>query len=487
VGYATKQITVGDQTNFTITLAIDVISMEELVVVGYGTVRKSDLTGSVSSVQGENLIKIPTSSPMQALQGKVAGLQVSSTSGSPGASPVVRIRGTGTFNNSAPIYVVDGMILDNIDFLSSSDIKSIEVLKDASSTAIYGSRGANGVIMVTTKSGAGKAGDVTINLSSEFSMQYIPNTIDLLDGVEFATIVNEISPGTYNNVNAVSNTDWQDLILAPAPMNNYQLSLSGETDKMIYYFGVAYFGQKGLIEKSSYQRIIIKLNNTYKVAENVRFGNNITASPYNQSNTNGNVVFTAYRAWPVLEPYKADGSYTEIPGVGNPLADLEYQNSQEKGIRAVGNFYGEVDFLDGFKFKSSFGVDLMDKKNVSFTPVFFVSPQQQNSVNDLNKEYHDRATWLWENTLSYFKKIDKHQIDALAGYTMQEATSEVLKLKSENVIRETPNMWYLNPSTLNPNNTENGVDLGNNFSMISYLFRVNYSFDNKYLFTATVS
>ena len=212
-----------------------------MVVIGYGVVKKSDLTGAVSSVRGSDLTSVPAVSPMQSLQGKVAGVQITSPSGAPGSTPVVRIRGTGTFNNSSPIYVVDGVILDNIDFLSSADIESMEVLKDASSTAIYGSRGANGVIMVTTKHGIAGGETVSINFSGEYGIQQLQKKIDLLDGREFAIIANEITPGSYNNVDAVPNTDWQNLLFDSAPVQNYNVSATGSSAKLQYYFGLGIF------------------------------------------------------------------------------------------------------------------------------------------------------------------------------------------------------------------------------------------------------
>ncbi|HEX5172074.1 MAG TPA: TonB-dependent receptor [Cyclobacteriaceae bacterium] len=485
VGFQQQTVLVDNRAVIDISLAPDTQTLQEVVVIGYGVVKKSDLTGAVASVRGEDLTKIPAVSPMQALQGKVAGLQVTSNSGAPGASSVVRIRGTGTFNNANPIYVVDGVILDNIDFLNSGDIESIEVLKDASATAIYGSRGANGVILVTTRKGVeGKEG-VTINFLGEYSLQNLQKKIDLLDGREFAIISNEINPGSFNNVDAVPNTDWQDLIFDTAPIQNYQFSASGSASKVQYYVGLGYFKQDGIISKSNYERVTIKLNNTYHLSKSVRLGNNITFTPYRQQNTNGNAPFVVYRAQPVIVPIKPDGSYSEVPGVGNVLADIEYTNNFDKVLRSVGNFYGEVDFLKGFTFRSSFGVDMEYKKNRSFTPEFFVSPQQQSSTSKLTKSYNDRVSWLWENTLTYLKEIDKHRINAVIGYTMQEASSENFEAKGENILRDGSDFWYLNPDNIDPSGIKNEVDANQNYSMLSYLFRANYTFNNRYLFTAT--
>ncbi|MCU0357861.1 MAG: TonB-dependent receptor [Cyclobacteriaceae bacterium] len=488
IGYKTQTINIDGRQEINVRMDPDALSLEEVVVIGYGTVRKSDLTGSVSSVRGADLNTVPAINPMQSLQGKVAGLQVANVSGAPGASTYVRIRGIGTFNDASPIYVVDGVILQNIDFLNAADIASMEVLKDASSTAIYGARGANGVIIVTTKRGDTSGSRYpTVNVSAEFSIQELPQKIDLLNGREYAIVRNKINPGTYNNVDVVPNTDWQDLIFQPAPIQNYQASVTGGTDKFQYYTSIGYFRQEGIIPKSDFERVTLRFNNTFRVTDQIRFGSNISFTPFNQQNTNGNAVFVVYRAWPTIEPFLPDGSYSPVPGVGNVLADIDYTNSFSKGIRSVNSLFAEVDFLKGFTFRSSFGADLEYSKSTSYTPIFFVNPQQQNATDDLGKGYFDRTDWLWENTLTYAKEKGVHRINVLAGYTLQESSSETVFLGAENLIRSDPNFWYVNifPNLVSPNFARNDVSAGFNYSMISYLFRANYTLNNKYLFTAT--
>ncbi|HYG40479.1 MAG TPA: TonB-dependent receptor [Cytophagales bacterium] len=486
IGYVTQTIGVGNRTLLDVQLSTDVETLSEVVIVGYGTQRKSDLTGSVSSIRGKDLTQIPSNNPMQALQGKVAGVQVTSSTGAPGAAPVVRIRGVGTFNNASPIYVVDGVILDDISFLNPADIESMEILKDASATAIYGSRGANGVVLVTTKQGSKEDKAPIVTVSGEYSIQKLHKTIDLLNGREFATVANEINPGSYNNVNAVPNTDWQSLIFRDAPIHNYQVSVAGSSPKIQYYVGVGYFNQQGIIPKSSYERVSVRLNNTFHLADNVRLGSNISITPYKQQNTNAFSPYIAYRAQPVVSPRQMDGSYSPVAGVGNVLADINYTNNFDRALRSVGNVFGEVDIIKGLTFRSSFGADLELKKNESFTPAFFVSPQQQNSTSDLNKTNTDRLSWLWENTLNYTKDIGKHRINALVGYTMQEASSEFLKVAGENIIRNGEDFWYFDASNTVGNLTENRVELDQNYSMTSYLFRLNYVFDRRYLFTGSL-
>lgn len=498
IGYLTEEIPVKNRSTLDIVLVEDILALNEVVVIGYGTVKKSDLTGAVSSVKADDIIKITSINPEQALQGKAAGVQVTSTSGAPGAVPVVRIRGVGTFNNSSPIFVVDGVILDDISFLNSADIESMEVLKDASATAIYGSRGANGVIIITTKTGKSDGQKATFNYSGEYSLQRLTKKIDLLDGREFATISNEITPGSYNNIDAVPNTDWQDLIFNVAPMHNHQLSATGGTENIQYYSALGYFKQEGIINKSNYERVSLKLNNTYKLTKALKFGNNITISPYKQQNA-PNVVYSVYRAQPVLEPYYDDGSFAVVYNVGNPLADLAYSNDYNKGLRGVGNLFAEIDFLKDFKFKSSLGIDASYKKTTRFTPAYTVynpdrtASQQENVYSDLFKGNSERLSWLWENTVHFNKTFANHQLDAVAGYTMQETKSEKLELSGENILRDNEDLWYIQPSNVydegnNINKLQsinNEVEPNNYYSMVSYLFRINYTYQNKYIVTAT--
>lgn len=488
LGYVDQEVEITNQPMVDVVLQLKSTELEEIVVVGYGTQRKSDLTGSVATVKAADITRIPTSSPMQALQGKVAGLQVVSSSGAPGSGVVVRVRGVGTFNNSNPIYVVDGVILNDIDFLNTSDIESMEVLKDASATAIYGSRGANGVIIVSTKRAKEGTGKTNYNISFESSIQQLQDRIDLLSGKEFATVVNVINPGTYNNIDAVPNTDWQDEIFkngTNATIQNLQFSASGASDKMQYYLGVGYYNQKGIIPKSKYERISIKLNDNYSLSRKIHIGNNLTFTPYKQQNTNGNVVFIAYRAWPVLEPYQSDKSFTPLPGTGNPLADIKYTNSYNEGIKGTGNFFLDVTPLKGLTLKTSYGVDLSFARSKSFTPEFYVSPQQQNTTSSLYKGEETITTWIWENTVSYTRDFGKHHFDALAGFTLQDASSENIGMTGEDIIRDDRDFWYITSNNINPNSVYNGINADFYYSMVSYLFRLNYTFNSRYLFTAT--
>jgi TonB-linked SusC/RagA family outer membrane protein len=497
-GYETVEADIGNRQTIDISLQEASELLDEIVVIGYGTVRKSDLTGAVSSIKAEDIRKTTSSNATQALQGRATGVHITTTSGAPGASASVRVRGVGTFNNSAPIYVVDGVILDDISYLNPGDISSMEVLKDASATAIYGSRGANGVILVQTKRGQAGVERPAISFSSEYGIQQLARKIDLLSGREFAIISNEIRPGSYNNVDAVPNTDWQDLVFRTAPIQNHQLSISGAGAKSTYYVGLGLFQQDGIVPKSIYQRLTIQLNNTYELTSIINFGNNLTIAPYKQRNA-PNVTYSIYRAQPLLDPYYDDGSFGVVHNVGNPLADLEYSNSYNNGIRAVGNIYAEAMLHSSLKLRSSFGIDAGMNKAVSFTPAYTVynpdgtASQQDNEFSSLFKGNNESLSWLWENTLTFTQSFQQHNIDAVGGYTMQQSRSELMGMSGRNILRDGSDFWYLHPAYIidEANNINmlqslyNGVDAGLYYSMISFLFRANYTYNSRYIATIT--
>ncbi len=499
VGFETQEVNVEGRNEVVVELEPAVGELDDVVVIGYGAVRKRDMTGSVGQLSSDDIGEITTSNAEQSLQGKVSGVQISSISGAPGARAAVRIRGVGTFNNSSPIYVVDGVILDDISFLNPADIQSMEVLKDASATAIYGSRGANGVILVQTKSGSGVTGDPIVNISVEGSIQQLERKIDLLNGRQFAVIANEIRSGSYNNVDAVPNTDWQDQIFDIAPMQNHQISVRGANENSNYYVSLGYVQQTVIIDRSEYQRINLKINNNYQLTENIEIGNKINIAPYKQQ-VAPNVTFQAYRAQPVLEPYYPNGDFGVVYNVGNPLAQLANSNNYNRGVRFVGSVFAEAIVAEDFLIKTSFGTDAAVNRSENFTPAYTVynpdgtASQQDNTFSDLFKGENYNYSWLWENTVNYIKDFGRHSVNAVAGLTMQQTRSEITNLSGQNVIRDEEDFWYIQPSYIVDegnninmlNSIFNGVDAGQYYNMISYLGRVVYSYDDKYLTTVTL-
>lgn len=483
IGYKTVEVALGTQTELEITMFPDSELLDEVVVIGYGTIKKSDLTGSVSRVKSDELIKVPSVNPMQSLQGKVAGLQILSTSGDPGANPVVRLRGVTTLNDNNPIAVIDGVITDvsAISLLNANDIESVEILKDASASAIYGSRGAAGVIIVTTKKGV--AGDNLVQFSIERSIESVAQKIDVMNGMEFATYINQITPGTFNNLDILPNVNWQDQVIKNnTPITNANFSVSGGSEKSNYYFGLGYFAQDGVIPKSALERLTGKLNSGYQLSKAVDIGLDFSVLLSEKQNAPG-VINTALRAWPINNPFLEDGTtFAEVNG-GNPLAAIEYANSRTNSLRSLGNLYANVKFLNHFTFRSSVQFEHSESKSKSFSPVYFVGPLQQNEINDLSYGTGYNTSLIFENTVNYNQSIGKHNIIGLAGFTTQDFWGESLFGSTEGLIREDELFWYLDA----------GLDeferVGNNFfrsTLLSYLGRVNYSYDSRYLFTASI-
>ncbi len=482
IGYQTQKIIVGNNFVIDVQLLTDAEILDEVIVVGYGAVKKSDLTGSITQIKSEELLKVPSSNAVQGLQGKVSGLQILSTSGDPGANPVVRLRGVTTLNDNNPIAVIDGVITDvgAISLLNSNDIASIEVLKDASATAIYGTRGAAGVIIVTTKKGT--SGKDNIQFSFERSIENVGNKIDVMTGREFATYLNEIDPGTFNNLDALADTDWHDLIYKEnTAITNANLSYSTGNEKNNHYIGLGYFNQEGVLPKSGLERFTAKINSNYKIAEFMNFGLDFSTMYSEKENAPG-VVNNVLRALPITAPFNEDGSFADVNG-GNPLAAIEFSNSTNKRVRALGNLYASVNFLKNFTFKTSLQFDANVAENRSFTPSYFVGPLQQNADNDLALSRNLNLSTIFENTLNYQQSFGPHNISLLVGHTSQTIRGENLEGRTEGLLREDDNFWFLDAGQDDLDQVSNNLRINR---LESYLGRINYSFDSKYLVTASI-
>jgi len=494
IGYLAQEqsvtVTGGDTTRVRFALSSDVSQLDEVVVVGYGQQEREDLTGSISSVEGEDLSRVSTSSVGQALQGQVSGVQVKPTSGEPGAGAQIRIRGVGTLNNASPLYVVDGMLTDDISFLNTQDIASIEVLKDASATAIYGSRGANGVIIITTKKGERNEG-TTFNANVYRGWQEVMSPIDLANAQQYATLANELrasqgqSPAFQNPDQLGSGTDWQDVIYRPAPLTNAQFSARGGTDDITYNFSANYLNEEGVMQKSDFTRATFRANNTYMLTDALELGHNL-AFTYRTGTQAPNVVAAAYRADPTIAPKGSDGEFNDAnvrASAGNPAATTFYHRNTYSGRRFVGDLYAEYSFLDNFTFKSSVGTDLDFQRTRNFNPEFAVSTAQRNDRSSISVNTTQEFSWLWENTVNYNRSFGNHSIDAVAGVTAQEFKNEVLGGSRVNVIGESQSLWYLNAGQ---QSGQTNVNTAYDWSMLSGLFRANYSYQDRYLLTVSM-
>lgn len=495
VGYQPQSIDVKGKTTINVTMVEDSNLMDEVVVIGYGVMKKSDLTGAISSVKSEAIARQPVSNVAQALQGQAPGVLVTSNSGAPGGSINVRIRGIGTVNDSDPLYVVDGMPVNNIDYLSPSEIQSMEILKDASATAIYGARGANGVVLITTKQG--KAGKTVVSIDAYWGASKILNNLDLMSGSEWYGYITELNkvkanPFDLSKVDKNVSTNWMKEITRTAPIQSYSVSISGgAADDYTYNTVLNYIDQKGTIKKTDYERISFRQNIEKVVVKKLlSIGTNLSLSQSKAnkvlegSNTVG-IVNSAIKLEPVIPVKDANGKYGWSPFVdyNNPVADIDFSNNNTKISSVVGNLYADLTFLKNFKFKSSFGVDARRTDNYVFNPVYEVSSYQKNAISKVTRGYRKFDYYVFENTLHYNKTFNtKHTVNALVGYTREWGRTETLEGDATNTSNDSPDQHYIDAGLTKGTATGTAYES----ALISYLGRLHYDFDDRYMLTASI-
>ncbi|AYQ35625.1 TonB-dependent receptor [Runella sp. SP2] len=510
VGYEPQEMAIGNQTQLNIALKADIKALSEVVVVGYGQVKKSDLTGSVATVAVEEIKKVAVTSLDQALQGRAAGVQITQNSGAPGGSTTIRIRGGNSIQgDNEPLYVIDGIPFKNdgagsgasfnvLSTLNPSDIESMSVLKDASSTAIYGSRGANGVVIITTK--RGKAGKSTINLESYYGVQQVRKKYDVLNGREYAQFVNDANTNegrapvyTQAQVDAFGEgTDWQNEIFRSAPISNYQLSMSGGDERTQYALSGGYFKQKGIVTNSDFDRYSLRLNLDRKLTNRLKVGNSLTVNRTvtNQSRTDGDlgsaglVTIAALQFPPILPVYNPDGTYLiTSPALSftadNPAALARESQNTTTALRVFGNVFGEYQIMEGLSFKVLLGADAIIQKRDSYLPRSVASGLAQGGAASIFNG--QSMTWLNENLLSYTKSFGVHNISALIGYTQQANRTENNTAASRNFVNDNLNSGNLGAGSV-PLVPSSGIGT---WGLQSYLARINYGYKDKYLFTAS--
>lgn len=515
VGYINQEIVVTNQTTINVVLEDEKNELAQIVVIGYGTVRKSDLTGSVSSVKSADLKAVPVTTFDQALQGRAAGVQVTQLSGKPGAETSIRIRGTTSINaGNEPLYVIDGMLVNSdaadmttgvtlgprisaLSAINPNDIESIEILKDASATAIYGSRGANGVVLITTK--RGKAGKGVVTFDGYYTQQQISNKVQVLNAAQYADFVNDAklnanqTPVYVNPPNLGEGTDWQDELFRNAPMTSYQLSFSGADERTRYAVSGGYFDQDGIIINSNFKRYSFRANLDRDVSSRLTIGTNLTYSRISSTGVLTNagtivpgVVSSALLFNPVLPVYDSTvkGGYTFENDrgtiLGNPIADAKEYNSVSTSSRFIGSFYARYKLTRDLEFKTSFGVDAFNDKENSFGPNFL--KRTQASEGEASVGTISGITWLSENTFNYNKAWnDKHRINAVAGFTAQQFNNESLFAYAFGF--PDGRTGYHNIAVAE--NPQTPVNNESKWSLASFIGRVNYTFSDKYLFTLT--
>ncbi len=516
LGFKTVSITVGSQTTIDVAMETDVESLNEIVVVGYGTQRKVDLTGAISTVKSEDIERTPNSNVMQSLQGKVPGVQVVST-GSPGDSPTVRLRGVNSyFAGSNPLYVVDGQWYDNIDFLDPSQIESISVLKDVSSVAIFGQRGSNGVIIISTKTGKFEQ-KPTITYNGYTGVQYAQNVVKMANAEQFVTMAYE--SGSAADIQFVENsiarfgrsrinpnlpdvnTDWYKEILRPATISSHSIGVAGGSESATYAINTSYFSQDGILDmKNEYERFNIQSNIDVKVTDRLTIGSNAIFSNATKYNAENAAWFSAYFAVPILPVYDyvnteatttpySDAQLIGYRGSQNPFPVMRYNDNQLKLRKILTSIYAEYYIIPKkLAFKTSYYHDYSTISERNTRLPYYISgnsnrEQQETSIRRAEQIYSFQQ---WDNTLTYKDKFGKHNLTLLAGSSFQDDQVNNFSATGSDVQGiALESSWYLNfadPTTFNNNVNE----IGDRIYALSYFGRLEYNFDDKYLLNATV-
>ena len=492
VGYQNQEVKVNNNSLINIQLKASAVQMDQVVVVGYGSQRKSDVTGATATVKGSELAKQPVLTATQALQGKAAGVQIIS-SGQPGVSPAIFIRGTSTaLAGTAVLYVVDGVLTDDISNINTGDIVTMNILKDASATAIYGSRGANGVIIITTKRGV--AGKPKISYDGNAGIRQAAFLVKMANAAEYA---NYASSASGLNVQAGAySTDWYGQILRTAFEQNHNVSLSGGNESATYFLSAGYFTDQGIVIDNIYKRFTIRSNSDFKISSKVRAGMDVSFSNGHDDRVDITGAYNdAYRAAPII-PSKINGKYGNVSSyqnVGNPVLDIESKKNPVINNRLQGAAYLEIKPVQWLTFRSSLGGDLQNINNTTYTYQFkndtstfiVLGGNQQNNLSILNVEYTKQFRYVWDNTITFNQRFDKHNLTVLVGTTAEQVTSNDFAGLKKNVPAD-PDLWYLSEGDANTSQIAADITKIYKYTRNAYLGRINYSYNDRYLLTATI-
>lgn len=503
IGMNTVEEAVNGRTTIHVTLMEDVQALDEVVVIGYGTARKRDLTGSIVSIDADEIANRPSTNLMSSIQGKVAGVQIVNT-GRAGQDPEVRIRGTNSINGYAPLYVVDGLFSDNINYLNPSDIESMEILKDPSSLAIFGVRGANGVIIVNTK--RARAGQTVVNFNTYVGYKDVVDRMSMTNAAQFRELYNEqrlnqgLSPFDYSIWSA--DTDWQDLIFQRGFITDNNISITGSGDKSRFYLGIGYTSEEGSIINEKYSRVTVNFSSDYNVSDAFQVGYQVNASRTRPADAKG--VSGALRAAPIAPVYDESGELLHtLPDfqraqVWNPLIDVETRANHNLATnnRVAGNIFGDIDFLTNFNFRTTLSLDYASNENRSFSPIITVYNPDVGGAEDLttsesvSQNKSTRSVAQGDYILTYDNSFGGHNLTATAGITTNFTEFSNLggsrSQNIEDIIFSIPSddvdKWWL--SSIPIKSSANSSSQYKRFTM-SYLLRGLYNYENRYLFNAS--
>lgn len=489
IGYDPQEIALEGRTELNVVMNASSSQLEQVVVVGYGTRRKRDLTGSIGSVRGEELTKQPVNTATQGVQGKLAGVQIIS-SGAPGSQPLVRVRGTGSMLAGAePLYVVDGVLTNDIRNINTADIVSMDILKDASSAAIYGVRAANGVVIITTK--RGKMGKMEVSYNMNAGFREVAHLVKMANSTQYTDYLKDAAPNVTLPGYNVS-TNWYDAILRKGFQQVHNISLSGGSEKFLYYFNAGYLTDEGVVNTNKYDRLTIRSNNEYNINDKLKF---VAQFSYMRSNTQyvdlQGIYTNTYRASPLI-PVMQNGKYgntAAFGNVGNPALTIDKNNDKLQEGRVQGTTYLEYSPWKFLKLRSSMSVNQSNfnrkKYNYQFlndeSTFLIAGGNQQRPESQLTMVKEQNQEWLWDNTATFQQRFGDHDLTVLAGYTAQKYQGEYIEGSRRNVPIST-DLWYLIAG--DPNTSTVTAD-GDKYARASILGRVNYSYKDKYLATAS--
>ena len=501
VGMEKQSIKVGNQSIINVQLKDDSQMLAETVVIGYGSAKKRDLTGSITNIKGDEIANKPVANPLSALQGKVAGVQVIN-SGRAGEDPEIRVRGTNSINGYKPLYVVDGLFNDNINFLNPQDIESMEILKDPSSLAIFGVRGANGVIIITTKKA--KVGQTRVNINGSFGFKSVPNQIEMVDAAGFKELYNEQLRNEGNPefdfTGWNGNTNWQDEIFQTGFITNNNVSITGASEKHSFYLGAGYAYEQGNIKNEKYSKITLSVSNEYKLTDNFRVGFQFNGARILPADTK--TVTTAVRATPVATVFNDQyGLYTTLPEfqkaqMNNPMVDVDLKanTTRAENYRGSGNVYAEWDFLKHFQFKAMFSMDYASNNSRKFTPIIQVydASAEGNIVTlgdgktGVSQAKQTEMKTQSDYLLTYTNTWGDHSLTATAGFTTYYNKLENLGAARAQgvglVIPDNPDKWYV---SIGDAGTSTNESTQWERATVSMLGRILYNYKGRYLFNGS--
>lgn len=506
IGYVTQEVSVGSRNTVDVVLVDDAQALDEVVVVGYGVVKKRDLVGSIASVKSQDITAVPTSNVLESMQGKIAGLDMTRSSGQPGSAFNFTIRGNRSLTASnAPLILVDGIAYGTDIDINPNDVESIEVLKDASTTAIYGSRGANGVILVTTKKG--KEGKAKVDFNAYWGPSFSTNLPKVNNTEQYVAMRREAmrAVGQWNSPaddgviwDAVAleriknnvNTDWYDLIMDDATTQNYQVSISGGTDATKVSFSLDYFDETGILIGDDFDRFNGRINVSQRIMKGMEAGASALFTTSTRNAAPNNVFHAAQTKEPYGVPFNEDGSLNKYPFTGSGATDINMMFNQDKNNyvdetksnRFFGTLFLNWEIIKGLQFRTNFGYDLQNSRNGHFEGVNSTFVESNKGLAKVSKNETHSTAWTWENTLTYTKDFDIHSLTAMVGHSMSKSSSEDTYAEGKGLSFE-QSLFH------NLDGTQQDYALSSTLtesSMLSYFARLNYKLLDKYLLTATL-